>query len=77
MIRYHFNIRDGTYIPDCEGSVLPTLGHAHREAVCLAGYVLMTQPGKFWNGEAWFVEVTLDDGTMLFRVKFQAESFTA
>ncbi len=73
MVRYHFNIRDGEYIPDFEGSVLPTLGHAQREAIRLAGYTLMTEPRQFWDGGEWFVEVTLDDDTLVFRVRFQAE----
>ena len=74
MVRYHFNIRDGRYVPDVDGTLMPTLEHAHREAVRLAGYLLMTEPGEFWNGGEWFVEVTLNDGTLLFRVKFQAEN---
>ena len=74
MVRYHFNIRDGVSIPDEEGTELPTLGHARREAVRIAGYVLMTQPGEFWNGHEWFVETTDGEGNVLFRVKFLAEN---
>ena len=74
MRRYHFNIRDGSYQPDIDGTVLPTLGHARREAVRTAGQVLMIQPNTFWTGTEWFVEVTDDAGRLLFRVKFQAET---
>lgn len=77
MVRYHFNVHDGSAIPDIEGTQLPTLGHAQREAVRLAGYLMMTQPKQFFTGTEWRVDVTNDHGDALFRVHFYAENVNA
>lgn len=74
MVRYHFNVKDGHTTPDLEGTEFPTLGHARREAIRLAGYLLMTQPKEFWNGHPWYVEVTQSDEKVLFRLRFVSEN---
>jgi hypothetical protein len=52
----------------------PTLAHARREALRLAGYTLMNRPQKFWNGEPWTVEVVRVGVGEVFKVVFCAEN---
>jgi hypothetical protein len=69
---YHFNVRDGSDIPDPDGTDLPNLRSARVEAVKLAGQVLLDDPEKFWDGPEWGVEVTNAVGGILFRLDFTA-----
>jgi hypothetical protein len=70
--RFHFNVRDGTNIPDPDGTELPDLKSARKEAVKLAGRLLLDEPDSFWEGSDWHVEVTDDRGVILFRLDFMA-----
>ncbi|HVI30841.1 DUF6894 family protein [Phenylobacterium sp.] len=72
MPRYHFNVEDGQSIPDPEGTVLPDLESARREAVRLAGRLLDDDPAHFWSSGAWRVVVTDDAGRTLFILDFRA-----
>jgi hypothetical protein len=69
---FHFNVRDGSEIPDPEGTELPDIRSARNEAVKLAGRLLLDEPDKFWEGSEWHVEVTDDAGLILFRLDFTA-----
>jgi hypothetical protein len=69
---YHFNVRDGTDIPDPDGTDLPDLRSARVEAVKLAARLLMDEPETFWEGSNWHVEVTDASGIALFRLDFMA-----
>jgi hypothetical protein len=44
---YHFNVRDGSDLPDPDGTDLPNLRSARVEAVKLAGRLLMDEPDTF------------------------------
>lgn len=70
MPRYHFNVHDGTSVPDDEGMELPSLKSARSEAVKLAGALLTDQYETFWNGHEWHMEVTDSEGTVLFTLTF-------
>ena len=69
---YHFNVQDGSNTPDGDGTDLPNLWAARREAVMLAGQVLLDGPDKFWEGSDWHVDVTNASGAILFRLDFTA-----
>ena len=69
---YHFNVKDGSEIPDPDGTELPDLHTARKEAVKLAGRLLLDDPETFWEGSEWHVEVTDDSGLLLFRLDFMA-----
>jgi hypothetical protein len=70
--RFHFNVRDGTNIPDPKGTELADIRAARTEAVKLAGRLLLDEPDTFWEGSDWHVEVTDDRGVILFRLDFMA-----
>jgi hypothetical protein len=72
MPRYHFNVRDGTAIPDDEGTVLADLKAARHAAIQLAGALLRDNPEGFWTGEDWQMDVTNDVGLILFSLHFMA-----
>jgi hypothetical protein len=69
---FHFNLRDGAYYRDPDGTELPDLRAARVEAVKLAGQLLLDKPDKFWEGSEWQVEVTDDSGLIIFRLDFTA-----
>lgn len=72
MARYFFHLRDGQYISDTEGTELPDIRSAQREAVKFAGGLLRDNADKFWNGEDWRFEVTDGTGLVLFTLHFSA-----
>ena len=59
---YHFNVYDGSDMPDLEGTELPDLKTAQSDAVKLAGRLLLDEPETFWDGTDWHMEVTNDAG---------------
>ena len=70
MPQFHFNVRDGSDLPDRDGTELPDLRTARREAVKLAGRLLLDEPDTFWEGSDWRVEVTDAEGLTLFWLDF-------
>jgi hypothetical protein len=72
MPRYHFNLSDGRSIPDLEGSELPDLASARREAARYAGQLLQDDPQAVWDGGEWVLEVTDARGLLLFRLILSA-----
>jgi hypothetical protein len=74
---YHFNVRDGSDIPDPDGTELPNIPAARVEAVKLAGRLLLDEPNTFWEGSDWHVEVTNDRGLIFFRLDFMATEAAA
>jgi len=71
--KYFFHVHDGTSTRDDEGTDLPDIFAAQEEAIRLSGALLGEMGGKFWDGEAWSLEVTDDTGRLLFTLRFSAE----
>lgn len=74
MPRYFFATADGTREPDDVGTELPNLATARVEAIKYAGEVLSDHPEIIWDGEDFRVEVSDEDGLMLFTVITMAMS---
>lgn len=70
MPRYHFNVYDGVDMPDEDGTELPGLVFARREAIRLAGSLLEEGAGDILPGSEWRMEVTDGTGLVLFRLDF-------
>ena len=70
MPRYFFHVHDGQNIPDDEGVHLENCGAAQREAIRYAGQLLSDQSSKFKLGENWSMEVTDENGQILFSLNF-------
>ena len=73
MPRYHFNVEDGQSVVDPEGTVLPDLQAARREAVRLAAGLLDDNAAEFWATGEWNLVVTDDTGLVLFTLTFFAQ----
>ena len=72
MPRYFFHVHDGTSVRDLEGTELPDINAAKRDAVRLAAGVLNDNPEQFWNGEDWSIDVCDAHGLLLFTLNFTA-----
>ena len=60
MPRYFFHISDGRFIRDDEGTVLPNVATARREAIRMAGTLLHDEDDETWPDGRW--DVTVTDG---------------
>ncbi|RWP11009.1 hypothetical protein [Mesorhizobium sp.] len=75
MPRYFFNVSDGAYFPDKEGSELPDDAAARTEALAASGEMLKSvvrNSANFWNGEEWLMEVVHESGTTVATIRFSA-----
>jgi len=68
MSRYFFHTFDGVRNPDTDGIQLGDDHAAQLEAVRYAGETLRWQPKELWERGQWRVEVTGEDGALLFTV---------
>ena len=68
--RYHFHVHDGSTRVDADGTDLPDLQAARREALKRAGAIIGDAGARADFGEEWRLEVTDHAGLMLFRMDF-------
>ena len=71
---YHFNLADGSYESDPDGTMLADLATARLEAVAFAGSYLRDYPDIIWEGHKFRVEVTDHAGADLFAVVVSTET---
>lgn len=72
MPRYHFNLMDGEKEPDKVESLLEGVEQARLQAAQLFGELLRDRPEKFWQDREMQVEVTDDQGMILFVLQITA-----
>ncbi len=72
MPQFHFDVTDGTFIPDLEGVELADIPAARAHAVLRMHNLLAGHTEAFWMGEEWLIEVRDDCGLLLFTVAFRA-----
>lgn len=70
MPRFQFHVYDGVDLPDDDGTELPSLHAARLQAVRFAGEILAQDHQRIALGEDWRMEVTDDQGLILFRLDF-------
>lgn len=68
MPRFHFNIFDGHPTIDAQGTELESYEAARRQAIALAGTVLVEESREPQVGNDWRVEVTDEKGLILYRL---------
>ena len=73
MPRYFFTVTDGETIPDHEGTELADIYQAQSEAIQMTGEILRGMGKKYWGGTAWKLEVTNEQGQLVFVLRFSAE----
>jgi hypothetical protein len=71
--RYYFHVFDGYSEPDDTGTEFPDIYTAQSEAIRVSGEIIRDMGAKFWDGSEWRLEVTDEQGTVLFVLRFAAE----
>ena len=72
MPQFHFDLTDGSFMPDLEGVDLPDIPAARAHALGKMHALLNGHTEAFWQGEKWLIEVRDDCGLYLFAVTFCA-----
>lgn len=72
MPLFHFNVLDGVSDIDHEGTELPDVDAAWREARLLAGDIIKDESEWQKLGDEWRIEVTDHAGLILFRIDVAA-----
>jgi hypothetical protein len=67
-VRYHFNTKNGERHADIDGTELSSDSAARAEAVRYAGEIMCSEPDALWVSDELKVDVTDDDGLILFSV---------
>lgn len=70
MARFHFNVFDGTDLPDVEGEDLADWEEARIVAIRRAGLIIADPSKRAALSEDWRMEVTDEYGLVLFRLDF-------
>ena len=70
MPRFYFNVYDGVALPDLAGVELKSWPDARFEAIRLAGAILRDEAKRIALTEDWRMEVTDENGLVLFRLDF-------
>lgn len=73
MPRYFFHVMDGRAIVDTEGMELDGIGDVRREAVRLAGAILMHEETSLVSGTPWHMTVADVFGQTVFSLRFAAD----
>ena len=73
MPRYFFNLRDGAYHPDHDGTELPDLASARAVAVRFSGEILREMSASFWEASEWRLEVCDEEGSVVVVLRFLAD----
>lgn len=71
-MRFHFHQADGVRHPDDEGTELPDLDAARREALLVMADAARGNIGEFWKEGFWRVSVTDESGALMFALELTA-----
>ena len=72
MPRYFFHVLDGQDFPDHHGVELADLASARKEAIRVAGNLLLDVADGFWSTGQWTIRVTDDRDLTQFQLTFFA-----
>ena len=70
MPRYHFNVRNGPFGQDNEGTELPDTEAARVEGVRLLGEMLAQHAPQASPDQEWELDVTDSSGLLIYRLYF-------
>ena len=73
MPRYFFHVIDGTAVRDQDGTELASIDVAQEEAIRMSGEILRDMGARVSDGTKWRLEVTDQEGDVLFVLHFSAE----
>lgn len=72
MATFHFQIRTETHVRLAETAELASLDEARLEAARRVGELLTAHAGLLWTDEDWQMDVTNQDGLILFVIHINA-----
>ncbi|MDR7040431.1 hypothetical protein J2X36_005214 [Methylobacterium sp. BE186] len=73
MARYFFNVIDGLFLTDNEGTECASLDVARAQAIETAGMMLRDVGRNFWDGTEWQMLVTDTEHRTRLKLRFYAE----
>lgn len=73
MPRFYFHTQDGHVSHDGDGTLLPNLAAARREAVRVSCEMLRMREDDFWLTRSWQMTVTDEMGLVLFTIDVSAQ----
>jgi hypothetical protein len=71
-VRFHFQVRTDTHVMLTEVSELRDSNEARLDAAKRIGQLLQQHAGNLWADESWQMDVTNDQGLVLFVIFVQA-----
>jgi hypothetical protein len=71
--RYFFNVIDGKFLVDGEGTELPGMPEVRAMAVETAGAMLRDQGRTAWHDSEWQMHVTNEAKETVLKLRFSAE----
>ena len=72
MPRYFFNVVDGKFLVDSQGTVLEGMPEAREMAITTAGEILRDHGVGGWNGGDWQMHVTNEAKETVLKLSFSA-----
>ena len=73
MSLYFFNVIDGQFLVDNEGTECAGMVEVRQQAIQTAGHILMDLAGKFPKGVEWQMHVTDASKTTVLKLCFSVE----
>jgi hypothetical protein len=73
MPRYFFNVIDGKFLVDEEGTECSGMPEVRDQAIATAGGLLKDQAGKFPSGLEWQMHVTDEAKQTVLKITFSVE----
>ena len=77
MPRYFFNVIDGEFLVDDEGTVCDDMADMRAQAIDTAGGILRDLGGKFPRGLEWQMHVTDEKKVTVFKLRFSMEELAS
>jgi hypothetical protein len=73
MPRYYFQVTDGRFIVDKDGTQLADLHAARVMAIQTAGEMIQDAGREFWDGDEWQMHVTDETQKTVLKLCFSAK----
>ena len=76
-MRFFFHLHDGKVLPDTEGTELPDIAAARKQAAQFVGRLLADRAEEFWDAGKWTLEVKDEHDELRLVLEFSAREVGA